>query len=442
MDKKANETGMQIPLFIEHGRQGTYFTLPFTMPANTESFTLTYQYQRHHESAARVENGSFISRKEINIIDLGLIAPDGTQVGASGSDKLSIFISETHTTPGYQTCTLFPGEWKIIVGAYKIAEEGVDVLYELSFTSKYLRLYKGDLHTHTLASDGVLRIEELAQHSFHNGLDYLAITDHNQMVSMDTLHQHSVLTLIPGIEWTHYQGHANFLGADKPYDEPFLANTIEEVQARFASARSRGAFISINHPCDPVCPFLFDMTSLPFDCLEIWNGPMRGSNLQAVGLWQSMLMAGKKVPICGGSDYHRDSLLLFPGGPTTCVYAMSASTTDILSALKLGHAYITYSADGPMLEMTAGDSILGDSVDFSKVKQIEIKVSGLLAGDVVQMVTAHGNTSLLKAETDGEMRGVYPMEAAGFARIEILRSFLPGLPLLPGLISNPIYFEA
>ena len=32
------------------------------------------------------------------------------------------------------------------------------------------------------------------------------------------------------------------------------------------------------------------------------------------------------------------------------------------------------------------------------------------------------------------------MEAAGFARIEILRRFLPGLPLLPALISNPIYF--
>jgi hypothetical protein len=275
-----------------------------------------------------------------------------------------------------------------------------------------------------------------------NGLDYLAITDHNQMVSMDTLHQHSVLTLIPGIEWTHYQGHANFLGVDKPYDEPFLANTVDEVKARFTSARTRGAFISINHPCDPVCPFLFDMYSLPFDCLEIWNGPMRGSNLQAVGLWQTMLMAGKKVPICGGSDYHRDSLLLFPGGPTTCVYAMSASTTDILSALKLGHAYITFSADGPVLEMTAGDSILGDSVEFSKVKQIEIKVSGLLAGDVVQVVTAHGNTPLLKAETDGEMQGIYPVEAPGFARIEVLRSFLPGLPLLPALISNPIYFDA
>jgi hypothetical protein len=441
MDTKPFETRMQIPLFIEHSRQGTYFTLPLTMPENTETFTLTYRYKRHRESESQVEHGSFISRKERSIIDLGLIASDGTQVGASGSDKLSISISETFSTPGYHPCKLVPGEWQIIVGAYKVAEEGVDVLYELSFTSKYMRLYKGDLHTHTLASDGVLRVEELAQHSMQNGLDYLAITDHNQMVSSDALRQPSGITLIPGLEWTHYQGHANFLGVDKPYDEPFLANTLEEVQARFTSARSRGALITINHPCDVVCPFLFDMNSLPFDCLEIWNGPMRGSNLQAIGLWQSMLMAGKKVPICGGSDYHRDSLLLFPGGPTTCVYAMSASTADILTGLKLGHAFITYSANGPMLLMTAGDAILGDSVEFSRVKQIEFTVSGLLTGDVVQVVTTRGITPVIKAETDGDMRGVYTLEAAGFVFIEIMRTFLPGLPLLPALISNPIYFD-
>jgi len=441
MDQIPNETRTQIPLFIESSRQGTYFTIPFTMPDNTETFSLTYHYDRHREREIQVEHGSFISRKEINIIDLGLIAPDGTQVGASGSDKLSISLSETLATPGYHPCTLVPGEWQIIVGAYKVAEEGVNVLYELSFTSKYMRLYKGDLHTHTLASDGILRLEDLAQHSLQNGLDYLAITDHNQMVSADTLPQHSNLTLIPGVEWTHYQGHANFLGVDKPYDEPFLANTIEEVQARFSSAHSRGAFISINHPCDAVCPFLFDMNSLPFDCLEIWNGPMRGSNLQAIGLWQTMLKAGKKVPICGGSDYHRDSLLLFPGGPATCVYAMSSSTRDILSGLKLGHAYITYSVKGPKLEMTTGEAILGDSVEFSKIKQIEYKVSRLLAGDVVQVVTKSGSNPVFKAETDGTVRSVYSLDAPGFVFLEVLRSFLPGLPLLPALISNPIYFD-
>jgi hypothetical protein len=323
-----------------------------------------------------------------------------------------------------------------------VADEGVDVLYELTFASKYLRLFKGDLHSHTHASDGVLHPAELARHAARNGLDYLAITDHNQMVSGEILQQHSELTLIPGIEWTHYRGHASFLGVDKPYDEPFLANTVEEVRRRFNSARSRGAVISINHPCDTICPFLFDLQSLPFDCLEIWNGPMRGSNLQAVGLWHSLLMAGSKLPICGGSDYHRDSLLQFPGGPTTCVYAMSASIADILAALKLGHAYITYSPNGPGLEMTAGDAMLGDSVQFSKTRQLAVKVSGLVAGDVVQLVTAQGNTPLARAETDGDLRCEYTLGSAGFAYLEVLRSFLPGLPLLPALISNPIYFDA
>jgi hypothetical protein len=154
-----------------------------------------------------------------------------------------------------------------------------------------------------------------------------------------------------------------------------------------------------------------------------------------------MLMSGKKVPICGGSDYHHDSLLLFTGGPTTCVYAMSASPSDILSALKLGHTYITYSAAGPTLELTASESILGDSVDFSKVKQLELTVGDLIAGDVVQVVTSSGNFPLLKAETNGIMQGGYSMPAPGFAYIQILRSFLPGLPLLPALISNPIYFD-
>ena len=233
MDNRPLETHLQTPLFIAHNRQGTYFTIPFTMPANTERFSLTYHYERHHEIQSTVENGYFISRKEINIIDLGLIAPDGAQVGASGSDKLSISISETDATPGYHPCRLVPGEWQIIVGAYKIAPEGVNVVYDLSFTPKYLRLFKGDLHTHTLASDGVLQLDELARHARSNGLDYLAITDHNQPVSAGYLPRLSGLTLIPGVEWTHYQGHANFLGVDQPYDEPFVANTFAEVQARF-----------------------------------------------------------------------------------------------------------------------------------------------------------------------------------------------------------------
>jgi hypothetical protein len=429
-----------IQFFVGHEREGTYFTIPFTMPPQTEAFSLTYRYERHHEEETRVEFGTFTAREEINIIDLGLVSPNGTQMGVSGSDKTEIHVSETQATPGYHPCPLVPGEWGILIGAYKVAPAGVTVTYELTFTPKHLRLLKGDLHTHTVGSDGILTAEELARHAQRQGLDFLALTDHNQMISTDSLLKVPGFTLIPGIEWTHYQGHANFLGVDKPYDEPFFANSPQEVQSRFTSARARGAFISINHPFDEGSPFTFDMNALPFDCLEIWNGPMRVSNLQAIGLWQGMLAAGKKVPICGGSDFHRSQLFIYPGGPTTCVYAMSASPAAILEGLRQGHAYITFAPNGPSLEMTAGDASMGDSVPFSRVKEIQISASGLQAEDVIQVVTASGSTSILQAKTAGNMQGVFAMESAGFAYSMILRNFIPGVPLLPALISNPIYF--
>jgi hypothetical protein len=322
-----------------------------------------------------------------------------------------------------------------------VAPAGVTVHYELTFTPKRLRLLRGDLHIHTLASDGVLTADELAQRALRHGLDFLAITDHNQMVTADSLPRLPGLTLIPGIEWTHFKGHASFLGVERPYDEPFFANTPGEVRARFDSARSRGALISIDHPCDELCPFQFEMDSLPFDCLEIWNGPMRESNLRALGLWHGLLTAGRKIPISGGSDYHRDHLFIIPGGPTTCVYSTSASPTDILAALRAGHAYLTFAPDGPDLEMTAGRAIPGDSVPFPEVKEIQISARGLKAGDVLQVVTGRGAALLGNAESDGEFQKAYSMEGPGFARVEILRGFIPGIPLLPALISNPIYFD-
>lgn len=409
------------------------------MPANTEAYSLSYQYERHHHGEQN--NSGFISRQEINIIDLGLIDPGGVQVGASGSDKTEIEISETHATPGYHPWPLMPGVWHILLGAYKVALEGVTVSYEIQFTPKRVRLLKGDLHTHTLGSDGVLKVDELAQHALRHGLDFLAITDHNQMVAQAELPQIPGITLIPGIEWTHYQGHANFLGVDQPYDEPFFTNHIEGVLARFTSARERGALITINHPFDETCAFHFDINSLPYDCLEIWNGPMRESNLRAVGLWHNLLLAGKKIPISGGSDYHRDHLFLFLGAPCTCVYAMSNSPADILAGLKQGHAYITFASNGPKLKMTAGEAMLGDSVVFPKVNEIEISASQLQAGDILQVVTGQDRIPLLQAEMDGRFHINYEMNNPGFARVEIWRSFLPGLPMLPALISNPIYFD-
>lgn len=436
---------LDISINITPDRAGTYFNHPFQMPADVAALALTYRYDRRPATESAAGKGTFLACPEANIIDLGLIGPDGRQVGASGSDKTEITLSETYATPGYTPCPLVPGEWGILVGAYKVAPQGVTVIYELTFTFKERSLYKGDLHTHTLASDGVHSVAELAIKAARNGLDFLAITDHNQFATAATFPPPAPdsPTLIPGVEWTHYRGHANFLGVERPYDAPFAANTPAEVRERFVSAHERGALIVANHPCDESCPFTFDLADLPIDCLEIWNGPMREANLRAVGLWHSRLAAGEKIPMCGGSDYHRDTPFIFLGGPTTCVYALSNGPSDLLDALRHGHAYVTFAPNGPGLELTAGrQAILGDSVPWPQVRELQLEAWDLLAGDVVRVITAQASETLVEAPAPGRFSAVYPMDAPGFARVEILRRFLPGLPPLPALISNPIYFDA
>jgi hypothetical protein len=429
-------------IFIEHEKEGVYLTLPFSMPADIEWLTLTYEYAAFNEKETALGNGSFATRQQANIIDLGLIAPDGSQVGASGSNKKEIYVSEVYATPGYHTCVLVPGEWRVIVGAYKIAAEGVEVNFEITFSKKHRRLYKGDLHMHTLASDGIFTVGELMERARKLGLDFIAITDHNQMVSSDSFPQARDISVIPGMEYTHYLGHSNFLGVDKPYDDPFIANSFEEVRARFNSARERGALVGINHPFQEGCEFKFDLKEIPFDYLEVWNGPMRESNLKAIGLWQRLLTEGKKIPICGGSDFHRDDIpFIFMGGPTTCVYAKSSSSRDILAAIRAGHAYISYAPNGPVLEMTVGKAILGDSVEWAKEQEMHIVADNLLKGDVLRVITETESKVLLEAPSDGKCNLSYTKTSPGFARIEILRVLLPGIPMLPVLISNPIYFQ-
>jgi hypothetical protein len=228
---------------------------------------------------------------------------------------------------------------------------------------------------------------------------------------------------------------------DRPYDEIFATNTLEEAQARFASARQRGALIIIDHPFDPTCGFQFDVHSLPHDCIEVWNGPMRESNLRAIGFWHQLLSTGAKVPACGGSDYHRDTPFIFLGGPTMCVFADSAGASDILAAVKAGHGFLTFAPDGPSLELIVGKAIMGDTVRWQEQKDVQISVRGLVAGDVVRVATGQKSETLFSAPSDGDISLTYTMEAPGFVRAEILRSFLPGVPVLPAAVSNPVYFD-
>ena len=304
--------------------------------------------------------------------------------------------------------SLTPGTWQILIGAYRVAPQGVQVTYELEFIPKAMRLLKGDLHTHTLASDGVLTLEELGSHALRHDLNFVAVTDHNQMVSKDALPDIAGLTMIPGVEWSHYLGHANFIGVDQPYDGPYFTNNLAEARKIFATARERGALITLNHPFEESCPWAFELDALPFDVLEIWNGPMRESNLRSLALWQGLLAEGKKVPICGGSDYHRDRLFQILGGPTMCVYAQSMQPriswqrSAVAAVLSPSH-----------LRSDPGHAVRGCawvSLTFTGGQVVNLDFGDLHKGDILKLITPDDIVDFFTAPMDGEYRCELPVQ--------------------------------
>ena len=432
---------IEITHHISADQDGKYLLVPFAMPPSTERIDIQYTYPHTENQPFTVESGQFTKHQRVNRIDLGLIAPDVSQVGASGSSRDIIFVSTTEATPGYQPHPLTLGDWQIMLGAYVISPEGADVTIRLRFTPKTRRWLKGDLHTHTLASDGLLPLDHLARHAREHGLDFLAVTDHNQPVRRASFPKIHGLTIIPGLEWTHYKGHSNFLGVEEPYTGSFFTNTDEEVKDKFRQARQNGALISINHPLESNFGFRFDLNKLDYDLIEVWNGPMRPKNIETIAWWDQMLKAGKhQVAVCG-SDYHEDTIFQRLGNPTINVLAWSASEKDILEAVAAGHSYFTYSPTALYLELDVNGGSYGDRQAWQPGMEARLRAFALEPGDLIKLIDQDGERTLFASPDKGDWQITLPVEKPGYLRVEIWRTFFPGLPPMPALVTNPIWLE-
>lgn len=67
-----------------------------------------------------------------------------------------------------------------------------------------------------------------------------------------------------------------------------------------------------------------------FDMIEVWNGPMRGTNIRGIKWWTQLLREGRCIPAVGGSDFHRPKDFAKLGNPITAVYSPSRRREDIL----------------------------------------------------------------------------------------------------------------
>ncbi|MGH2711868.1 MAG: CehA/McbA family metallohydrolase [Actinomycetota bacterium] len=235
----------------------------------------------------------------------------------------------------------------------------------------------GDLHIHTCFSHDAYcgpeddntgpeefytlssTVEEQFCTASSRELDFLAITDHNDVRSVtDPGFGACGVLPIAGYE-NSLQGHAQMLGARVIYDKgDGSAHDVDKMAKEF---RKDGGVFQANHPADgsvnwpddPDWGYAYDVG---VDTVEVWNIstmwqpplPSGSSNDDAIRYWEGWLDRGYHVGAAGGSDNHwkSTSMAQGPGQPTTWVYAANRSEEAILEGIRSGRTTISSQPPG------------------------------------------------------------------------------------------------
>ena len=399
-----------------------YIEIPFDMPPSVNTLEVSYEI---------VDKGTTRS-----IVDLG-IRDEKRVRGWSGGARKHFYISKEKATPGYLPGPLTPGKWAVLLGTYRIAKAGCEVKVNIRFQLAQSRWYKGDLHTHTVHSDGKYELQEVVQIAGKIGLDFVALTDHNTITQNLVYPKENELTFIPGMELTTNHGHCNFLGVIDPVLD-FRSTSDAQVLERILEAKKNGAFVVLNHPHCPYCPWEWSF-DVPYDAVEIWNGPWRESNQHTLDWWQNQLVQGRKIVAVGGSDVHAPHPYVKHGHPTTWIYSKGKDASSLLSALGRGHVFITYFPVAPIVSLCCEDKMMGDTV-VNPSDSVTIDIQGLQINDVIRIYTRQGKT--YESIAAGPVwKKEFLSKQSGFVRVEVWRKFTGFDVLLPVTITNPLYIE-
>ncbi|HEV2861389.1 MAG TPA: CehA/McbA family metallohydrolase [Pyrinomonadaceae bacterium] len=364
-----------------------YVYVPFGVPRGARRVAVSYSYEREG-GANTIDIGVFDARSSGSDTD-----PRGFR-GWSGGRRSEFFITRYEATPGYLPGPLPAGTWHVILGLYKVAPSGVDVKLRLDIetggitagrpaargseillpreTGRHRRTagpnlfwLAGDMHMHTVHSDGDWTVHELAKAAYYSYLDFIFVTDHN------TSSHHADVDRVGGIprellvlrgeEITTYGGHTNAWGlpAGAWVDfrvRPGNSSRMSEVAAR---AHSLGALVSVNHPFAACggCDWSYAGALNDFDAIEVWNGEWDLTDERALKLWDGLLQRGLRPTAVASSDSHRAQNPI--GRPTTHAAASELSQVALLRGIRGGRVYLTRGADGPAFDFEAAAGEVG-----------------------------------------------------------------------------------
>lgn len=224
------------------------------------------------------------------------------------------------------------------------------------------RFWRGNLHTHSTNSDGVLPPEEVCRRYRAEGYDFLALTDHfvglwNYPISDTTGYRTEGFTTILGAE-LHSGAMANgelwhilavglppdFAPSNSPHFVPVAG---QETAAQIAQrAVDAGAFVAIAHPQWSGLTLEDARSVTAAHAVEIYNhGCAMGCDRpDGFAIADLLLSEGRRLTLIATDDAHFSEPDFFGGW--VMVKAQANEPEALLAALKAGHFYST---QGPEL---------------------------------------------------------------------------------------------
>jgi hypothetical protein len=264
--------------------------------------------------------------------------------------------------------------------------------------SSPLKWYKGNLHTHTLNSDGDSSPLDVATWYRENGYQFLILSDHNYLTETGGLNQvlgaRDKYLLIPGEEVTDgFEGkpvHLNAYHAReliRPAGGQSLVDTLSRnVKAILAAA----ALPSVNHPNFGWAMTSKDLLQVPgVTHFEVYNGHPGVHNRGGGGsesleeMWDVLLTAGRRVYGVATDDAHVFKRfgrgLSNPGKGWVMVRAGALEAETIVGALRGGEFYASTGPELNDVQATADEL----RIEIRPVSNFKFTTCFIGAGGVV-----------------------------------------------------------
>ncbi|MDE0123999.1 MAG: CehA/McbA family metallohydrolase [Bryobacterales bacterium] len=216
-----------------------------------------------------------------------------------------------------------------------------------------LHWYKGNLHSHTINSDGDSAPDAVTRWYKERRYHFLALTDHNYFTDPQGLDAFlgakDRFLLITGEEVTSHYGdapvHVNAFRLQQTIEPFFGEDILSTLQGNVDAIQAAGAVPSLNHPQDA---WAIDAATLVrvrnLGLFEVYNShPDTNNEWGLEEMWDSALTAGRKLYGIAVDDAHEFKQFgpgrSNPGGGWVEVLAPELSEQAILAAVGRGEFY-------------------------------------------------------------------------------------------------------